>query len=90
VSPEQHVAFARSFGAIDANRFSAAAPGYPVIAEVRKEPEKRCNIGNGWHTDHSYDEAPVLGSMLYAHCRRPAATRCSPASRKSNPSCHGK
>jgi taurine dioxygenase len=24
------------------------------------------NIGNGWHTDHSYDEAPASGSMLYA------------------------
>src|SRR5437868_15305680 len=37
-----------------------------MIAEVRKEPEQQRNIGNGWHTDHSYDEAPALGSMLYA------------------------
>jgi len=41
-------------------------PDYPMIAEVRKEPEQQRNIGNGWHTDHSYDEAPALGSMLYA------------------------
>src|SRR5947209_7995025 len=37
-----------------------------MIAEVRKEPDQQRNIGNGWHTDHSYDEAPALGSMLYA------------------------
>src|SRR5215469_15538896 len=53
-------------GGIDINRFFATVPGYPMIAEVRKEPEQQRNIGNGWHTDHSYDEAPALGSMLYA------------------------
>ena len=37
-----------------------------MIAEVRKEPEQTRNIGGGWHTDHSYDEAPASGSMLYA------------------------
>src|SRR5438105_4916805 len=40
--------------------------GDPIIAEVRKEPEQERNIGGGWHTDHSYDEVPALGSMLYA------------------------
>jgi len=64
--PEQHVAFAERFAAIDINRFFAAVPGYPMIAEVRKEPEQQRNIGGGWHTDHSYDEVPALGSMLYA------------------------
>jgi taurine dioxygenase len=66
LTPEQHLAFARCFGEININRFFAAAPGYPMIAEVRKEPEQRQNIGGGWHTDHSYDAVPALGSMLYA------------------------
>jgi taurine dioxygenase len=66
LSPEQHIAFAHRFGEIELNRFFATVPGYPMIAEVRKEPEQQRNIGNGWHTDHSYDEAPALGSMLYA------------------------
>ena len=66
LTPEQHLAFAHCFGEININRFFAAVPGYPMIAEVRKEPEQQRNIGNGWHTDHSYDEAPALGSMLYA------------------------
>jgi len=66
LTPEQHLAFARHFGGIDVNRFFSAVPGYPMIAEVRKEPEQRRNIGNGWHTDHSYDLSPAMGSMLYA------------------------
>jgi taurine dioxygenase len=66
LAPEQHLAFAERFAPIDINRFFAAAPGYPMIAEVRKEPEQTRNIGGGWHTDHSYDEVPALGSMLYA------------------------
>src|SRR5438105_3923088 len=66
LTPEQHVAFAERFGPIDVNRFFAAVPGYPRIAEVRKEPDQTRNIGNGWHTDHSYDQVPALGSMLYA------------------------
>jgi taurine dioxygenase len=66
LTPEQHLAFAQRFGGIDVNRFFTAVPGCPMIAEVRKEPAQRQNIGNGWHTDHSYDLAPAMGSMLYA------------------------
>ncbi len=66
LTPDQHLAFAERFAPIDINRFFAAVPGYPMIAEVRKEPDQQRNIGGGWHTDHSYDEAPALGSMLYA------------------------
>jgi taurine dioxygenase len=66
ITPEQHLAFARRWAPIDVNRFFKAAPGYPEIAEVRKEPEQKTNIGGGWHTDHSYDEAPAMGSILLA------------------------
>src|SRR5262249_50444058 len=55
LTPEQHVAFAERFGEININRFFKAVDGYPMIAEVRKEPEQKGNIGGGWHTDHSYD-----------------------------------
>ena len=66
LTPEQHIAFARRWGPIDVNRFFKAAPGYPEIAEVRKEPEQKTNIGGGWHTDHSYDQEPAMGSILLA------------------------
>jgi alpha-ketoglutarate-dependent taurine dioxygenase len=66
LTPDQHVAFARHFGDINVNRFFKAVDGYPMIAEVRKEPDQQQNIGGNWHTDHSYDAAPALGSILYA------------------------
>ena len=66
LSPAQHVAFAENFGPIAVNRFFRAVEGWPMIAEVRKEPEQKANIGGGWHTDHSYDAEPALGSVLYA------------------------
>ena len=66
LTPEQHIALARQFGAINVNRFFAHADGYPEIALVVKEPDQTKNIGGGWHTDHSYDQIPALGSMLYA------------------------
>jgi taurine dioxygenase len=66
LTPEQHIGFARQFGGINVNRFFAHAEGYPEIALVVKEPEQKKNIGGGWHTDHSYDHLPALGSVLYA------------------------
>lgn len=66
LSEEQHIAFARRWGAININRFFAAHPVHPEIALVVKEPAQQDNIGGGWHTDHSYDEIPALGSVLVA------------------------
>ncbi|MGB5484841.1 TauD/TfdA dioxygenase family protein [Parasphingorhabdus sp.] len=66
LTPEEHIAFARRWGPIDFNRFFKRREGYPEIAEVLKEPDQQLNIGGGWHTDHSYDEAPAMGSILYA------------------------
>ena len=61
-----HIAFAERFGEINVNRFFAAHPDYPQIALVAKEPDQKDNIGGGWHTDHSYDHEPALGSVLVA------------------------
>ena len=66
ITPDHHIAFAERFGQIDVNRFFKAVPGHPQIAEVRKEPEQKSNIGGDWHTDHSYDQIPALGSILLA------------------------
>lgn len=66
ITPEQHLAFARRWADIDVNRFFKAVAGHPEIAEVRKEPEQKTNIGGGWHTDHSYDLVPAMGSVLLA------------------------
>ena len=66
LTPGQHVAAARRFGKINVNRFFTAVDGHSEVAEVRKEPHQKRNLGNKWHTDHSYDDAPALGSMIYA------------------------
>ncbi len=66
LSPEQHEAFAERWGEINVNRFFTPVEGHPRIALVLKEPEHSANIGGGWHTDHSYDDAPAMGSILMA------------------------
>jgi taurine dioxygenase len=66
LTPEQHVAFAERFGQVNVNRFFRQVDGHPKIAEVRKEAGQRKNIGGDWHTDHSYDQVPALGSVLLA------------------------
>ena len=66
LAPEAHLAFAERWGEINVNRFFAHVDGHPAIAQVIKEPEQQGNIGGYWHTDHSYDQIPALGSMLLA------------------------
>ncbi|MDF2604975.1 TauD/TfdA family dioxygenase [Sphingomonas sp.] len=72
LTPEQHIAFARRWGPIDVNKYFPANGGYPEIAEVRKAENQQTNIGGGWHTDHSYDQVPAMGSILLARETPPA------------------
>ena len=65
-APEDHLAFARRFGPINVNRFFKPVEGHPEIAMVLKEKDQKQAIGEGWHTDHSYDDAPAMGSILRA------------------------
>ena len=66
ISSKNHIALAELFGAININRFFTPLTDYPQIAQVLKEPEHDQNIGENWHTDHSYDQIPALGSILVA------------------------
>src|SRR5690606_3185674 len=66
ISEDEHVACARRLGPININRFFAAHPEHPEIALVSKERDQQNNIGGGWHTDHSYDQIPAMGSILVA------------------------
>jgi taurine dioxygenase len=66
ITPEQHIAWAERWADININRFFRPVDGYPQIAEVRKEPDQVKNIGENWHTDHSYDQIPAMGSILVA------------------------
>jgi taurine dioxygenase len=66
LTPEDQLAFARRWGEINVNRFFPTVDGYPEVAQVRKEPDDLGVIGGNWHTDHSYDQVPALGSVLYS------------------------
>lgn len=66
LTPEQHIAFARRFGPIVVNRYFPKTERYPEIAKVEKTEAQTTNIGGGWHTDHSYDAEPAMGSILLA------------------------
>jgi taurine dioxygenase len=72
LTEDEHIAFARRWGEIDINKFFPHIEGYREIAEVKKEKEQKTNIGGGWHTDHSYDEIPAMGSILAARVLPPA------------------
>lgn len=61
-----HIAFAERWAEIEINRFFTPVSTHPQIALVVKEPDQTKNIGGGWHTDHSYDQIPAMGSILKA------------------------
>ena len=66
LTPDEHLRFAKRWGEININRFFAKVEGYDQIAEVKKEADQEINIGGAWHTDHSYDQIPAMGSILLA------------------------
>ena len=66
VSPDAHLAFASQFGPINVNRFFKPVDSHPEIAMVLKEKDQTSAIGEDWHTDHSYDQIPAMGSILHA------------------------
>jgi len=66
LTPENQIAFARRIAPIVLNRYFPKTGRYPEIAKVEKTEAQVSNIGGGWHTDHSYDAAPAMGSVLLA------------------------
>jgi alpha-ketoglutarate-dependent taurine dioxygenase len=68
VTPAQHLAFTERFGEVEFDETSTLQhpDGFPMIGEVRKEPEQTRNVGGNWHSDHSFDPAPPLGAVLLA------------------------
>ena len=66
LTPNDHIRLAEFFGDIDVNRFFTPVSDYSVIAEVRTSVDQSEVIGGTWHTDHSYDPAPAMCSILSA------------------------
>jgi taurine dioxygenase len=72
LTPEEHIALAERWGGIDINNYFPLQEQYPQIAIVKKAPEQETNIGGAWHTDHSYDQVPAMGSILVARTLPPS------------------
>ncbi len=66
ITPADHLALARRFGDININKFFYHVDGFPEIANVQRKPDERGATGWYWHTDHSYDENPAMGSIFVA------------------------
>ncbi|SPH20956.1 (R)-phenoxypropionate/alpha-ketoglutarate-dioxygenase [Ascidiaceihabitans donghaensis] len=66
LSQDAHIAVAEAFGPIEVNRFFTPVDDHPMIAEVRTTSVQTAVIGGTWHTDHSYDAAPAMCSILSA------------------------
>ena len=66
LSETDHIALAHRLGTVNVNRFFVKHAEHPEIAMVAKEADQRLNVGGFWHTDHSYDTEPALGSILVA------------------------
>jgi taurine dioxygenase len=65
LTTEQHLAFARAFGALEIHPFSPHKPGYPEVLAIthdRDSPGRE----NTWHSDVTWRLAPSLGSILRA------------------------
>ncbi|WP_095011647.1 TauD/TfdA dioxygenase family protein [Tsuneonella mangrovi] len=72
LTPEDHIALAERWGGIDINNYFPLQDEYPEIAIVGKRADQETNIGGGWHTDHSYDQVPAMGSILVARTLPPS------------------
>ena len=66
LTPSDQLDFAKLFGTVQAMDFNEPVPGYPEIGIIKKEADQTRNIGGQWHSDHSFDPVPPLGSVLYA------------------------
>lgn len=72
LTPEQHIAFSRRFGALEHHvRQDCCKPGYPEIFVVSNVIENGRPIGSQdaglfWHSDLCYKPEPSRGSLFYA------------------------
>lgn len=67
LTPPQQADFARRFGTLEIYPFLEAIDEAPEVVEILKTEDDSDNFGGSWHSDTTYQDEPVMGSMLYAH-----------------------
>jgi len=65
VNGDQHLAFARRFGALEEHPFLPSADGQVEVVRFAKD-DRTVGVENIWHSDVSWREQPALGSVLRA------------------------
>lgn len=65
ITTEQHLAFARTFGALEVHPFAPHKPGYPEVLAITHDENSR-GRENAWHSDVTWRLEPSLGSILRA------------------------
>ncbi|MBT3793166.1 MAG: hypothetical protein HOF95_09130 [Rhodospirillales bacterium] len=66
LEPAHQMALAEKFGPVPDAEFLKTVDGFPAIGLIEKQADQVRNVGGNWHSDHSFDEIPPLGSCLYA------------------------
>ena len=65
LTPEQHLAFGRHFGALHLHPAAPHAPNHPALMIIHADEASPRANGEGWHSDVSCDPTPPMGSILY-------------------------
>jgi taurine dioxygenase len=65
ITTEQHLDFARAFGALEVHPFAPHKPNYPEVLAITHGPDNK-GKENAWHSDVTWRIEPSLGSVLRA------------------------
>ncbi len=65
ITTEQHLAFARNFGALEVHPFAPQKPDFPEVLAITHDDKSR-GRENVWHSDVTWRVEPSLGSILRA------------------------
>ena len=65
ITPAEHVAFARYFGALEDHPVAGSDPNHPGLVRIYKSPDAPADrYENAWHTDATWREKPPFGCVL--------------------------
>jgi len=65
MSPDQHLAFGRHFGALHIHPAAPHVPGEPELMIIHADASSPRANGEDWHSDVSCDLEPPMGTILY-------------------------
>ena len=65
ITPAEHVAFARRFGALEDHPVAGSDPDHPGLVRIYKDlTSKEEHYENAYHCDGTWRECPAMGAVL--------------------------